>query len=61
MAVAALGYVSAKPPDYVAALKENLAVVLVVAAVVIIAGAVGGYLAGKASAARQRALRQMGV
>jgi hypothetical protein len=48
-------------PGYVKALKGNLLLVLVVAVVIVIVGAVLGWVFGRASAARQAALRRMGA
>jgi hypothetical protein len=59
--LATLGYTSPLPLPYLAEIKSNLAIVLTVAVVVVALGGLLGWLAGKASTARQRALRQMGM
>ncbi len=59
-AVALSGFGPA-PPGYVVALKGNLLLVLVMAVVVVIVGAVLGWVFGRASAARQAAMRKMGA
>lgn len=59
--LAVLGYTSPEPPAYLADIKSNMTMVLIVAVIILIMGGVLGWLAGKASMARQRALRQMGA
>jgi hypothetical protein len=56
----ALGYATPEPPEYLEDLKEHLAVVLAAGFVLAIVAAVIGWFAGKASAARRRAMQQMG-
>jgi hypothetical protein len=58
--VAAMGSFGSTPPSYLASIKENMTLVLIVGVVVsAICGALG-FLAGKASSARAAALRQSG-
>jgi hypothetical protein len=46
-------------PSYVQAMKNNVPIVMAVVVVVLAAGAVAGWLAGKGAAARQEAMKKM--
>ena len=61
LGVAAMSSFSSTPPGYLAAIKKNIFIVLGVSVLVTVIGAVLGFLAGKASVARQQAMRQMGA
>ncbi len=61
LGVAAMSSFSSTPPSYLASIKKNIFIVLGVSVLVAVIGAVLGFLAGKASVARQQAMRQMGA
>jgi len=60
LGVAAMSSFSSTPPGYLASIKENIFIVLGISVVVAAIGAVLGWLGGKASLARQQAMKQMG-
>jgi hypothetical protein len=60
IAVVALGANSPAPIGYLRSLRGSMAAVLVVGVVIVAIGAVLGWLAGKAAAARQAAMKQIG-
>jgi len=57
----ALSSFSMTPPNYIRSLKGNLTIVLGASVVIVLVGAVLGWLFGKAAAARQMAMRKMGA
>ncbi len=61
LGVAALSSFSSTPPEYLASIKKNLFIVVGASVLVVVVGAVMGWLMGKASVARKQAMSQMGV
>ncbi len=61
LGVAALSSFSSTPPSYLASIKANIYIVLVVSVLIVALGAGLGWVAGKASAARAKAFKQMGA
>jgi hypothetical protein len=61
LGVAAMSSFSSAPPSYLASIKANIFIVLAVSVLIVALGAGLGWVAGKASAARAQALKQMGA
>ena len=61
LGVAAMSSFSSTPPNYLASIKANIFIVLVVSVLIVALGAGLGWVAGKASAARAQALKQTGA